>query len=245
MPPKSKSLEDLVSNLSDKLDEISTQLKEVRDLQEEHDRKFDRLETLLSEAKLKFSELKKENSKLKQELSDFKERVNNLEQRNCANCIRVFDLPISGDASDNTNVQAQLYTKLLLPILKGAKDKGQINNIPSPDDTIEVAHILPGQKTHKLILCRFKNPRIKQVIMRAKKDFAPRSHSRGDKPGPYSFPFYDDVTRDNYTFMKKLGADVRVLACWYAAGAIKYRLKDSDTVLRVHSIYSDIEDLFN
>ncbi len=244
MPPKSKTLEDLVTSLSDKLDDISTQLQAVRDQQEEQDRKFDRLETLLTEAKTESAELKKENTKLKMELTSFKDRINHLEQRNRADCIRVFDMPIQGDVSDNSNVQTQLFNKLILPILKGAKEQGIINNIPSPDDTIEVAHILPGQKAIKPILCRFKSSRIKQVIMRSKKDHAPRSLGKGDKPGPYSFPFYDDITRDNYSYMKKLSSDERVQACWYSGGAIKYRLTNSETILRIRSVYTDIEELF-
>ncbi len=212
---------------------------------DEQDRKFDRLETLLTEAKEENGKLKKENIKLKEELSTFKERVNQLEQRNRSDCVRVFDLPISGDSSDNTIVQSQLYQKLLLPILKGAKENGQISVIPTVDETIEVAHVLPGQKHNKPVLCRFKSQRLKQLIMRNKKDFAPRvNSSKGDRPGAYCFPVFDDVTRDTYSLMKRLGADDRVQASWFANGTIKYRLVDSETILRARSTYGDYEDLF-
>ena len=235
----------MIAALSTQLNKISGQLQEVRDQQEEQDRKFDRLETLLTEAKSENAELKTENAKLKAELSSVKDRVNHLEQRNRASCVRVFDLPIVGDSSDNATVEATLYSKLLLPILKGAVDAKLLAAVPPAADVIEVAHILPGQKSNKPILCRFKSLRIKQIVMTMKKDHAPRLGSKGDKPGAYCFPFFDDVTRDTFTFMRKLGGDERMHAAWYAVGTVKYWLRNSDQVCRVPSVYMDLEELLS
>ena len=246
MPPKAKTPDDSSTStlISNQLEEIINQLREVKDRMVEQDRKFDRLETLLTETKKENGELKSENIKLKEELSSCKERINHLEQRNRADCVRVFDLPISGDSSDNEVVQQQLYQKVLLPILNGAKANGQIRNIPSIEETIEVAHILPGQKNHKPILCRFRSQRVKQLIMRNKKDFAPRTGSKGERPGAYCHPLYDDITRDTYALMKKIGADERVQASWYASGTIKFRLLNSETIHRVRHIYGDYDNIF-
>ena len=245
MPPKSKSLEELVNGLSNQLEAISEQLKEVRDKQDDHETSLNNLKQLLQEAKSENAELKKVNSELKAEQVILKEKINGLEQRNRAHCIRVFDLPINGDSSDNDNVSTQLYQKLLLPILTYAKNNGHIKAIPPLQDTIEVAHILPGQKTHKPILCRFKQLAIKQTILHNKKEAAPRGPGRGDKPGPFLFPMFEDVTRDSYLLMKKLSADERVQASWFAGGSVRYRLTSSDTIRRVHHIFGPYEDLFN
>ena len=245
MPPKNKSLKDLVSGISAQLETISEQLQAVRDRQDKQDEKFERLEKLLDASTTENIALKKENAELKSDVLVLKEKVNNLEQRNRAVCTRIFDLPIAGDAADNNNVAVQLYQKLLFPILSGAKDSGKVKSIPNMSDTIETAHILPGPKPNKPILCRFKTPFIKQLIMQGKKEFAPRGPSRGDKPGPLLYPIFHDITRDSYLLMKKLGSDERVQASWFDNGAIRFRLTNSDAVRRVHNIYGPYDDLFN
>ncbi len=234
-----------MAGISDKLDGISEQLQAVRDRQDEQDTKLARLEKLLEQSEAEKAELKKENAVMKAEMITIKEKLNNLEQRNRAPCARIFNVPIAGDPSDNNTVAVQVYQKLLLPILNGATTSGLFEKIPSLSDTIESAHILPGPKQNKPILCRFKSPRIKQIIMQSKKEYAPRSPSSGDKQGALLYPLYDDLTRDVYALMKKLGADVRVQAAWFANGSIRFRLNNADAVIRVHSIYSPYEDLFN
>ena len=186
MPPKSKSLEDLVAGISDKLDSISEQLQAVKDRQDKQDAKLTHLEQHLEKYEAANAELRKENIELKRNVTTLKEKVNNLEQRNRAPCARIFDIPIAGDSSDNNNVAVQLYQKLLLPILNGATTSGLLEKIPSLNETIETAHILPGPKPNMPILCRFKSLRIKQ----SKREYAPRAPSRGDKQGALLYPLY-------------------------------------------------------
>ncbi len=244
MPPKNKSLEDLVAGISDKLDAISEQLDAVREQQDTLDGKFERLEELLRTANAENALLKKENVDLKSDVSALKEKVNNLEQRNRSSCVRIFNVPITGDSSNNGNVATQVYQKILYPILNGATTSGLVEKIPTLSDTIESAHILPGPKSNKPILCRFKSNRIKQIVMQSKKEYAPRMPSLNDKLGPFIYPLYDDITRDAYALMKKLGADVRVQAAWFANGSIRFRLNNSDTIHRVYSIFGPYEDHF-
>ncbi len=89
-----------------------------------------------------------------------------------------------------------------------------------------------------------KNRHIKSIIISNKKQFAPRAPNVGEKQGAFLYPIYEDVTRDSYQLMKKLRADSRVQACWFAGGAIRFITTNSDTVKRVSSIFGPYEDIF-
>ena len=247
MPPKNKSLEDMVAGITSQLESISEQLREISDRQDRQDTKLDkldRLETLLEATRKENEDLKKENATMREELNTVKERLNSLEQRNRADCVRIFDLPISGDSSDNNIVAKQVYQKLLLPILAGAQQKGRLAAVPKMEDVIETAHILPGPKADKPIICRIKKGPFKLLIHQHKKEFSPRAPGRGDRPGLPLYAIFDDITRDAYSLMKKIKSDARVQAAWFAGGAIRLRLTNSETIRRVYSIYGPYEDIF-
>lgn len=250
MPPKTKNLDDLVSAMSTQLDSILDQLKTVNEKLSEYDEKFKKLERLLEETKTENEALKTTNISQQETIDSLKEKVNSLEQRNRARSIRLFNLPLTGNASDNDNVADQVFSKVLKPILRGALDRGRLSSFPTREEVIEVAHILPGKSTNNPILCKLRKPLYHQLILQLKKDFAPRAPapaSRDDKrPGPLLYPIFEDATRDTFLFMKKLAADDRVLASWISGGTVRYRLRSAeDTVHRVRSIYAPFENNFS
>jgi hypothetical protein len=56
------------------------------------------------------------------------------------------------------------------------------------------------------------------------------------------FPFYEDLTRDNFLKMKALAADQRVTACWSVGGQLRFRLSTSPEVVhRVKSVYDSVD----
>ncbi len=236
----------MVAGLSTQLDTISAQMKNVQERLDEQDTNFERLENLIKQRQSENSKLKEENLTQKQDIIELKEHINRLEQRNRANCVRVFNLPISGDSSNNDVVAEEVYKKALLPILVGAANKGRLPGVPSVDKVIEVAHILPGKKDLKPVLVRFRKPIYKLIIMQLKRELAPRAASKNEKPGPgpMLYSIFDDTTRDTYQLMRKLATDSRVEASWFVGGSLKFRLVDSDTVHRVRSIFGEYEDNF-
>lgn len=220
MPPK-KNIEDLVVALSEKLDGISAQLTNLSNRMDGQDARFDRLEKMLDTANKTNAALTETSRVHSAEIDALKEHVNNLEQRGRAACIRVFKFPITGDPSNNANVTTQLYNNLLLPILRGAVTKGTIDAVPSCDALIETCHILPGNGDQKPIICRFTKLFYKTTVMRLKKEFAPKAAGdRPDRPGYQLYSVFEDVTRDTYALMKKLGSDRRVDSSWFSAGAL-------------------------
>jgi hypothetical protein len=132
---------------------------------------------------------------------------------------------------------------------RGAHQKGAIESIPSLRETIETAHILPGKpNSPKPIIARFTSRHIKQTLFTFKKDFSPKilspspstpSTSRGPR---MQFPFYEDLTRDNFLKMKALAADQRVTACWSVGGQLRFRLSTSPEIVhRVKSVYDSVD----
>ncbi len=241
MPPKNKNPEDGVSG---QLDSILEQLKAMNERLAAQDTRFSRLEKLLTETQSENKTLKEENEKQKLAIDQLKERVNHLEQRNRANNVRVFNLPLTGDTSDNNNVADQLFNKVFKPVLRGAMDRGKLTSFPLVSEVIEVAHILPSKAAIKPILCKFTKPIFKQLILTHKKDFGLRAPGKEDRPGPLCFPIYEDATRDAFNLMKKLAADDRVLASWISGGDVRFRLHASDSVHRIRSLSLDFEDHF-
>ena len=76
---------------------------------------------------------------------------------------------------NNSAVADKLYNLVLLPLLTGAKEKGAISHIPTREQLIEKAHILPGKDgEHKPIIVRFFNREIRAVCFQHKKEFAAR-----------------------------------------------------------------------
>ena len=247
MAPKNKSLEDMVIALQSQLETVINQLRDT-------DARFDKLESL-------FMASQKENAILKNlvvnkdsEILHLKNRINDIEQHNRSCCARIFNIPIDGEENDPQNVMRQLYNKLLLPILQGAVERKRLHSVPSCDQIIQTAHVLPGKDNRpKPIFIRFFHHHIKIMIMQLKKDFAPRSNitppasanssSSSPKPRPLLYPIYDDLTRDAFTLMRALNSHRSVQSCWSAGGVIKYRLIDDSIIRRVSSIYASVESI--
>jgi hypothetical protein len=58
------------------------------------------------------------------------------------------------------------------------------------------------------------------------------------------YPFYEDLTRDNFMKLKALAADQRVSACWSIGGQLRYRLTSHpDVVRRVKSVYDSVDSI--
>jgi hypothetical protein len=103
-------------------------------------------------------------------------RINNLEQYNRSWSARAMNIPLSEqEASDNNTVAAKVYDLLLLPILKGAVERKQLTAVPTVDQLLEIAHVLPGKAGHpKPVIMRFYNRNVKELIFKLKKFHSPR-----------------------------------------------------------------------
>jgi hypothetical protein len=218
--------------------------------------KLDAMETLLAKLSEENAQLKKEIRIRDDEITGLHHRLNAVEQYNRSWSIRINNLAIPPeDESNPKKVMESVYNKLVLPILTGAHQKGAIDVIPSLHEAIETAHILPGKpNSPKPIIARFTSRHLKQTLFTFKKDFSPKipspsssSSSSSSVRGPrMQFPFYEDLTRDNFLKMKALAADQRVTACWSVGGQLRFRLANSpETVRRVKSVFDSVDTILS
>lgn len=237
---------------------IATTLEELKKLVGEYSNRFDRLEGLLEEYKKEVKSLKTEVKELKktlnerdQELYRYKERQNEQEQYIRGWSIRILNMAVPEDeANEPEKVMQHVYNRLLLPIFRGAKERGLLHAIPTAEAVLETAHILPAKEgAVPAIISRFYSRNIRAMIFRLRKECAPRQEqeqpARGERPRPgrFQFPFYEDLTRPNFLKLRALAQHEKVQACWSVNGAIKFRLKDSDTVRKVKSVFATVDDI--
>ena len=235
---------------------VVASLEELKRLVETYGGRFDKLEGLLEGHKKEVKGLKDEIEELKKTLADrdkelysCKERQNEQEQYVRGWSIRILNLAIpEAEASEPEKVMNHVHNRLLLPIFRGAKERGLLHSIPSAEAVLETAHILPAKEgAVPAIICRFYSRNIRAMVFRLRKDFAPRQQpERGEREnrlGRFQHPFYEDLTRPNFHKLRALSLHDRVQSCWTVNGVIKYRLKDEDTVRKVKTVFATVEDI--
>lgn len=259
-------------------------LKSIKDLSSQFSNisgKMAALESELSSIKTIVVSLRDENKELKQiikekdeQLSDMQEEVNsvrtnlnNLEQHHRGWSARVLNIHTTEEEqSDPAAMIDKVFRLALLPILEGAVRVGKLKSIPSADQVLEVAHVLPGKPGHdKPIIMRFYSRNIRNLIFSLKRDHAERETDRtggagangggggssraganGERRvGKFKYPLYDDLTKLNLSKLKAISHEDRVLAAWTVKGQIRFKLKNSDIVRKVVSVFDPIDTILN
>jgi len=210
---------------------------------------------------------------MQEEVNSLSERLNNLEQHHRGWGAHVLNIPTTeAEEADPVAMINKVYNLALLPVLEGAARAGKIKSIPTAEQVLEVAHVLPGKPgAPKPIIMRFYNRNTRNIIFACKKNLALREEARGTGPagggggigssgrggsdgqvngdgsgrrvGRYKYPLYDDLSKPNLAKMRAITQDDRVQACWTVNGQIQFKLKDSDTVERVHSILDPLDKI--
>jgi hypothetical protein len=272
MPPKAKTaetaafdipihtLEELIATvktLTASSEAIRQQLATSNNTIKDLTKRLGAIEAILKTTQDENRALKEELAGSYDESKSLKTRLNNLEQHHRSWSIRAVGIVIpAADETDNKKVKNHLYEKLLKPILAGAVEQQLLLNIPSADDILERAHILPSKKDGpKPIIARFYCREIRALIFRLKKQYAPRSapnesRRRGDAPatstpGRLLYQIFDDLTKTNFIKMKTIGDDTRVEQCWAANGQLKFKLVGSQQIKKVISVFDSIDHIIN
>lgn len=256
MAPPKKTMEEFMVEQAASLANITAQLTSLKtDLKASTD-KITNLEQLLTTISLENKDLKEKLSKKDEEIKHLKNGLNDIEQHQRNYSIRVLNLPLSNeDATNNFSVMQIVYEMVLKPILAGAVERGIVQDIPSCYQLLETAHILPGPPNKpRQIIVRFNSRNLRNLVLRLKKDFAPRAQptgarTRSNNPaaaaapqqGAYLYPVFEDLTRASFAKMREIANHPAVLAAWSVNGAIRYRLKNEDIVRKVVSPFDSIE----
>jgi hypothetical protein len=272
-----RSLMDMVRSMSsqlssltermDKIDSIEAEVKSLKVLLSDLKSENKQLKSEARENERKMSELNERNNKLE-------DRLNSLEQHHRGWSARILNIPLTPEEeSDNNKVRSIVYNLALLPILEGAVSKQLLKDIPSPEQLLEVAHVLPGKAGQpKPVIMRFYNRNVRDVCLMAKKHFAPRMESTGaggakgaagagargapgrspseegaggfEGRGRYVYPLYEDLTRATFQKMRAISKDSRVKACWTTKGQIKFILnKNVNEIRRVNSLLEPLDSI--
>jgi len=252
-----KSQSEQLATLSakmDKVDHIESEVKNIKTL----------VVSLRDENKELRAAIKEKDSQLADmqvSLNTMETKLNNLEQHHRGWGARVLNVPLSKEEeADPVVTIAKVYNLALLPILEGAVQTGKLREVPSADQVLEVAHVLPGKPGQpKPVIMRFYNRNLRSLCFQLKRDFATREPAGGggggtrrggggedgqrgaERVGRFKYPLYDDLTQANLAKMRAISQDDRVQACWTVNGQIKFKLKDSEAVKKVSSIYDDLD----
>lgn len=234
--------------------DVAARLEELTRTVASFAQRFDTLEGLLKETKQENTVLKQTLEDRDRELFKLRDRLNDLEQYGRGWSVRILGLPIpEEEASSPELVMQHVYNKALLPILQGAREKGTLATIPTAEELLETAHILPAKPdTINPIIARFYTRNLRNLVLRLKRDHAPRlpveqgrSRSAPQRPGKFAYPIYEDLTRINFQKMRALAQHELVESCWSINGALRFKMKDDDTntIRRVKSVFMSVEEI--
>ena len=273
-----RSMMDIIKNISSQLAANSTQLSNLTAKMD----KIDVIENEVKNLRVLLSDLKSENTQLKAAASDnerkmaelnernnsLEDRLNNLEQHHRGWGARILNIPLTPDEeTDNNRVRDIVYNLALRPILEGAVAKNLLTKVPTADQLLETAHVLPGKAGQpKPIIMRFYNRNVRDACFVMKKHYAPRVEQSGggrggaarggaarggeegaggfEGRGRYLYPLYEDLTWATFLKLRAITNDERVKACWSIKGQIRFVLhKNEKEVRRVQSLLTPLDDI--
>lgn len=249
MPPKktteaSEDITEMFKLLSSQIASISTRLDSVVTV-DVLNKKIGELEATIQHFAEENQALKSDVTKkgeqilkLENTVSNLQDKLNGLEQHHRSWSLRVANLPLTSEEENDINaIRTKLYTHVFLPILRGAHENGDIPEIPTADRLIEMAHTLPAKAgLHKPVIVRFYSREMRTACLRHKKAHAPRKAPGPDGRRDFVFPFFEDLTRDNFNQLQAFKKSARTSAVWTINGQIRYRIVDSTTVKKVTSL---------
>ena len=179
----STQLADLTTKMS-KMDTIETEIKTLKVLLEDVKNENKQLKSVARETEKKFTELNERNNYLEN-------KMNSLEQHHRSWSARILNIPLSAtEETDNATVINRVYTLALLPILRGAVERKLLPAVPSADQVLEVAHVLPSKAGQpKPVIMRFYSRELKDIIFKLKKHYAPREDQQRTSGEEASVPF--------------------------------------------------------
>jgi hypothetical protein len=213
------------------------------------------LETALRSSTAENEKLKTTISNQQDQIAFLKDALNSREQHARSWSVRLLNIQLPpGQESDNRVVMTTVYNSFLLPILEGAKQSKEVNFIPACDDLLETAHILPGKGPNKPIIARFYSRYWRSVIFRYRKEYAPKEDgatapaTRSSSGATSSRPrmkhsIFEDLTGLNFKQLQAFKQHEDVTSAWTVNGVIRFKIKESDQIFKVSSLYDTVDSI--
>ena len=241
MPPKASKQVEAVT--SEQMEEVLARLCSIQE-------RLDSVEKLLAATQAENTELKSANTELHNvilenaaTIKQLRLKQNSLEQYNRSWSVRIAGVHLPAEESnDPIKVMSHVYQQALLPILRGAVDKGLLNDIPPVHQLLETAHILPARDSGKPkpIIARFYSRNMRAMVFQLKKEFGVKTSGSSTS---LKFPIYEDLTKTTFQLLRALADDQRTGAVWSVGGVIKYKLAGSSEVKKVACVLDTVDDI--
>ena len=171
-----KQLEDVVTGLNQRLDGLLAKISALETIPA----RLTHLEAMLEASAVENASLRQTLVAKDKTIDGMLLKMNSLEQYNRSWSIRITGLAVtSEEEKDSSLVKRKVYDHLLLPILQGAVEQGDLTDVPPVERVLEAAHVLPAARDAKTkpIIARFFIRDFRGLVFRHKKDYAPREEA--------------------------------------------------------------------
>jgi len=250
-----------------KVDRIESDVRNIRTLMESLREENKELRSLIKQKDEQLGEMQSTVNDLEARLNNIEQH-----HRGWGARVLNIPLTEEEEADTQLTIQ-KVFALALRPLLEGAVSVGKLKEVPPAEQVLEMAHVLPGKPGQpKPIIMRFFNRQVRNLCFQLKRDYAVREQPRGGRegdgpgtsgeergrregergregrgghegPGRFRYPLYDDLTKANVAKMRAISQDERVQACWSVNGQIRFKLKDSNSVKKLHSILAPLDEI--
>jgi hypothetical protein len=276
-PPSAASMPPASASADQKLDFLMAKICEMTSLMVINQEKVAKLETRADAAEAAISSLRDELLSVKtrmggdivnlqSELISVKTTLNARDQQTRYRSIKLSGLPISEEEAGTSAadlpklLSKKVYEKILSPILAAAKDKKEIDAIPTMAKCIDEIYrtkswsnskpsTIPGAPSEPpappTIIIKLFSPAIRLAILRNKKGNIPSPTPAEKNAGSAGFFISEDLTPLTFKLLRDLQRQQSVDKAWTVDGRIRYiRTGDPDRkVHKVKSIFDSTTDI--
>jgi len=276
-PPSAASMPPASASADQKLDFLVAKMCVMTSLMVINQEKVAKLETRADAAEAAISSLRDELLSVKtrmggdiinlqSELISVKTTLNLRDQQTRYRSIKLSGLPISEEEAGTSAadlpklLSKKVYEKILSPILAAAKDKKEIDAIPTMAKCIDEIYrtkswsnskpsTIPGAPSEPpappTIIIKLFSPAIRLAILRNKKGNIPSPTPAEKNAGSAGFFISEDLTPLTFKLLRDLQRQQSVDKAWTVDGRIRYiRTGDPDRkVHKVKSIFDSTTDI--
>jgi hypothetical protein len=203
---------------------------------------------------------------LQSELISVKTTLNARDQQSRYRSIKLSGLPISEEEAGTSDadlpklLSKKVYERILLPILAAAKDKKEIDTIPTMAKCIDEIYRTKSWSNSKpsstpgasfeppappTIIIKLFSPAIRLAILRNKKENIPSPTPAERSAGSVGFFIAEDLTPLTFKLLRDFQRHQGVDKAWTVDGRIRYvRAGDPDRkVYKVKTIFDPVSDI--
>jgi hypothetical protein len=200
--------------------------------------------------------LEEKVTKQEAEIAELKNHATASEQATRASTIRIFGVaPLLEDVEALGEAKAiakRAYDRVIKPILQAAKSKGAIDSVPQLNTLIESAYAVgkpradaQGRGMPPPIIINFHNKALRDVVMRHKKGNIPVVSAAEKAAGVARIVVVEDLVPVIHKKVKEMMGVDTIDKVWTINGFIRFTVPGDNTVRKVQSPYSTIQDILS